>query len=207
MRRFFLLLVCCLSALSLEAQAHSPLEKLESLAQLLQTHQLWQAQYAQEYIPAGMEFGEEVSGSLWLAWPDRLLFVQNKPEKRTMGFQGRQLRLVDPVAGSCDEHRMTQEEWERIPLVAILDTGQAVEHFSILEKDGAITLLPHEKGGVERVELRIGKDGLPRELLITDPQGAISRFKFSDWQAAREIPGGKWLPDPPKGITCVGDPS
>ena len=207
MRRTLPLLVFCLAALTLPAQEQAPLERLESLAQRLQSHELWEARYAQEYIPAGMDLGEEVSGSLWLAWPDRLLFIQEEPENRSMGFEGRELRLVDPGAGSCDEHRMSEEEWERIPLVAILDTRRAVEHFSILEKDGAIILRPRERGGVDRVELRLDEEGLPHELVITDPQGAISRFEFSDWKAASALPGGKWLPLPPAGIECVGDPS
>ncbi len=205
MRKLFFL--GCLTAFALFAQDRPPLEKLESLSGKLQSHEMWQARYDQEYIPAGMDLGEEVSGSLWLAWPDRLLFIQEEPEKRSMGFEGRKLRLVDPGAGSCDEHLLTEEEWERIPLVAILDTGQAVRQFSILDQEGVITLLPHEKGGVDRVELKIGSDGLPRELIITDPQGATSRFNFSKWKPAMEIPGGKWLPDPPEGIECVGDPA
>jgi len=207
MPRILMIALLCLQALPLSAAPSGALESLEGLAQTLRAHAVWQARYSQEYVPAGMEIGEEVSGHLWLSWPDRLLFVQEEPEERSMGFEGRKLRLVDPGAGSCDEHMMTEEEWERIPLVAILETQKAVQHFSILEEKGVITLVPRERGGVERVELKLDARGLPDELLILDPQGAASRFSFSDWKAVQELPAGRWLPDPPEGVVCIGDSS
>lgn len=206
MRRFlvFFLLGCAYAGV---LWSGAPMESLEKLAQHFQSHPIWRADYSQEYIPAGMDEGEFVSGRLWLAWPDKLLFIQDRPEKRSMGFEGRKLRLVDEEAGSCDEHLMSQEEWERIPLMAILDTRLAVEHFSILESaPGEISLIPHEKGGVDRVEIFVGDAGMPRMLTLTDPQGALSRFKFSEWKEASSHPGESWLPAPPEGVECVGDP-
>jgi len=182
----------------------SPISRLESLAEKLKSHDVWETSYTQEYIPAGMDIGEEVSGRLFLAWPDRALFLQEDPEERTMGLSGRHVRLVDLAAGSCDEHTLSDEEWQRIPLVAILQTRDALEYFSILEnEEGVIVLLPREKGGVERVELKLSPDHLPEDLKIIDPQGALSEFHFSGWREGRTPE--HWLPNPPEGIQCLDD--
>jgi len=206
--RFLAVIFMTLVASTAFPDSGGPVSILEELGALLKSREAWKASYVQEYIPAGMDLGEEVSGELRIAWPDHALFLQKEPEKRSMGLEGRRLRLVDFEALSCDEHILSEEEWQRVPLIAVLDTRQALEHFSILKGDsGAILLLPHEKGGVERVELSLGPKGLPGTLIIRDPQGAISTFHFTGWKAVKKPAGESWLPEPPEGVGCVGDQS
>ncbi|RLE17179.1 MAG: hypothetical protein DRJ65_23180, partial [Acidobacteria bacterium] len=143
----------------------------------------------------------------WVAWPDKALFATGDPAVRWMGLSGRLVRLLDFENLSCDDHRLTAEEWERIPLIAVLDPKAAMAQFSIVaDGERGLILIPREAGGVSRVNITIGENGLPARVVVSDPQGAVSTFDFTDWEAADGPPEGQWLPAPPDEIICISDP-
>ncbi len=124
-----------------------------------------------------------------------------------MGLSGRLVRLLDFENLSCDDHLLTDEEWERIPLIAVLDPKAALAQFSIVaDGERGLILIPREAGGVSRVEIAIGEDGLPARVVVSDPQGAVSTFDFTEWEAAQGPPEDAWLPAPPAEIICISDP-
>jgi len=181
--------------------------RLEVLNSALTEESCWRAVFDQEYIPAGMTVGETAKGVVWLAWPNRALFHTGNPPFRLMGLSGRTVRLVDLGDETCDEHELTDREWERVPLAAVLDPRSAELHFTVEElgSDG-VTLIPREAGGVDRVEVVLGDLGLPSEVIIRDPQGAVNRLTFETWTPSDDPPDGRWLPDPPPGVECAADP-
>lgn len=151
--------------------------------------------------------GEKAAGVVWLAFPDRALFHTGIPPFRLMGLSGRTVRLVDLEDETCDEHELTDREWERVPLAAVLDPRGAELHFTVEEFGSeGIVLIPREAGGVDRVEVTLGDLGLPIEVVIRDPQGAVNRLSFESWEPSAEPPDGFWLPTPPSGVECVADP-
>ena len=123
-----------------------------------------------------------------------------------MGLEGRRVRLVDLEVQSCEDHTLSETEWERIPLVAVLDPSRAVERFTVTLDGGWLVLVPREPQGVARVRVRTGADGLPAEVVVEDVSGAVNRFRFSGWRAA-PAPEGGWLPQPPAGLECLQDPA
>ncbi|MGD8440785.1 MAG: outer membrane lipoprotein carrier protein LolA [Holophagae bacterium] len=182
-------------------------DRLEALANALSRQPSWTADYRQEYVPAGMTLGEQAAGQVWVAWPDRALFHTGDPVVRLMGLDGRVARLVDLEAGSCDEHRLSDREWERFPLAALLDPEAASQRFDLAEQGtSGIVLRPREVGGIDRLEVTLNDAGLPVEVVIVDPQGATNRLGFLDWRPSAGPPSGAWLPGPPSGMTCVTDP-
>ncbi len=191
-------------------------EALDTLAELgrrLRAEKVWTAAYRQEYVPVGMTRGDTDRGVVWLAWPDRALFATGEPARRFMGLEGRVVRLVDLEMETCEEHRLTDEEWERIPLVAVLDPAAALKRFRItLESAGHLVLVPRTPGGIARAEVVLGEDGLPARVVVTDTQGTVNRLEFEGWAGAGAVPGGNWLPEPPPTVDChpaddrVGDP-
>jgi len=196
----------CLFGGSAAAQ-DSGMEALEALGGALrQTGGAWQAQYRQEYVAAGMSAGEDVAGVVVVAWPDRALFRAGDTSTQMMGLDGRVVRLVDLEAPSCDEHLLDAEEWARVPLAAVLDPRGAVDHFTVLEHgERGFVLVPHQPGGVDRLEVVLGDDDLPEEVVVVDPQGATNRLTFTSWRKTEGPPDGKWLPDPPPGLDCITD--
>ena len=112
-----------------------------------------------------------------------------------MGLEGRLVRLLDLEVPSCDDHQLDDDEWSRIPLAAVLDPRGAVDRFTILE----------QPGGVDRVEVTLGDDNLPSEVVIVDPQGSTNRLRFTRWEPADGPPEYGWLPTPPAGLECVSD--
>ena len=182
-------------------------DRLETLADALSRQPAWTADYRQEYVPAGMTLGEEATGRVWVSWPDRAVFHTGDPVIRLMGLDGRVARLVDLEAGSCDEHHLSDREWERFPLAALLDPEGASQRFDLAEQGASgLVLRPREPGGVDRLEVALNDDGLPAEVVIVDPQGATNRLRFSSWHPSGGPPGDDWLPKPPSGMTCATDP-
>lgn len=196
----------CIGFASELCSEETSVDRLDLLNRSLAAHEGWQAEFEQEYIPAGMTMGEPAAGQVWLAWPDRALFHTGSPPIRLMGLAGRTVRLVDLRDETCDEHVLTDREWERVPLAAVLDPRGAQLHFAVEDGEGnAIVLIPKEPGGVDRVELVLGDDDLPAEVVIRDPQGAVNRMTFSEWAPSTAPPEGRWLPEPPSGVECVAD--
>jgi hypothetical protein len=184
----------------------SGMEALERLGATLRTSPVWQADYTQEYVAAGMQSGDRVAGTVWVAWPDRALFETGDPVDQKMGLDGRIVRLVDLGVPSCDEHQLSNDEWERIPLAAVLDPGSALDRFTVLDhEDLGFALVPREPGGVDRVEVVLNDRGLPSEVAIVDPQGAVNRLQFGDWRPADAPARGAWLPEPPPALECIRD--
>ena len=172
--------------------------RLEALNRALSGAATWRAEFNQEYIPAGMTMGEKARGTVWLAWPDRALFHTGEPPFRLMGLQGRTVRLVDLPDQTCDEHQLSDREWERVPMAAVLDPRGASVHFDVADHgDSGIVLIPRDPGGVDRVEVVLGENDLPDEVSIRDPQGAVNRLEFTGWTRSKEPPGGTWLPAAP----------
>jgi len=179
------------------------LDTLAALARRLRAEKVWTAAYRQEYIPVGMTRGDTDRGVVWLAWPDRALFATGEPARRFMGLEGRMVRLVDLEMETCEEHRLTDEEWERIPLVAVLDPAAALKRFRIiLESAGHLVLVPRAPGGIARAEVVLGEGGMPAMVMVTDIQGTVNRLEFEGWAGAGAVPGGSWLPGPPPSVTC-----
>ena len=194
--------VLCTSAAAQDAA----MTHLECLGSSLRSEEVWTASYEQVFTPAGMTMGEEATGTVWLGWPDKARFHTGEPTVRLMGLLGRTIRLVDLEVPSCDDHLLSDEEWERIPLAAVLDPGGAVEIFTVLGvADRRFALEPRETGGVERVEVEIDGACLPAEVMIVDPQGAINRLRFRGWKGSSTPAGGEWLPRAPKGLECRAD--
>jgi hypothetical protein len=179
---------------------------LEALNSALRSESAWRAEYRQEYVAAGMTGGEEVSGVVVVGWPDRASFRTLDPPNQMMGLEGRLVRLVDLQVPSCDQHRLDDDEWARVPLAAVLDPRGAIDRFTVLELGArGFILVPHEPGGVDRVEVALGKDDLPVKVVIVDPQGATNNLHFSAWRPAQGPPDGAWLPQPPPGLECITD--
>lgn len=188
------------------AAQDGPIALLEELAAALRQRPAWTAPFHQEFLPAGMSAGEKVDGEVWVAWPDRAHFRSGQPAVRLMGVDGRQVRLVDLDLPSCEEHRLDDDEWARIPLAAVLDPQSAVDHFTVLALgDRGVALEPRAPGGVARVEVTLRPDSLPLEVVVVDPQGATNRLDFGDWTPADHPPPGGWLPPAPAGVVCGGD--
>ncbi len=182
------------------------IERLASLGGAFRARAVWTASYRQEYIPAGMKEGESASGSVWIAWPDRAVFVTGKPARRTMALEGRTVRLIDLELETCEEHVLDDQEWERIPLVAVLDPRHALDRFRVkIDAQGRLVLEPLERGGVARVEVVVGESGLPSKVTVVDIQGAVNHLWFVGWTAATGPPGGRWMPAPPTGVRCQPD--
>lgn len=195
-------IVSCASA----AAQDGAMADLECLGRSLRSESVWTASFAQVYTPAGMTLGEEATGTVWLAWPDKALFHTGTPALRLMGLLGRTIRLVDLEVPSCDDHELSDREWERIPLAAVLDPAGAVSAFTVVAvAERRFALVPHEAGGVERVEVEIDGECLPSEVLIIDPQGAINLLRFVSWTASEGPTGGAWLPPAPDGLVCSSD--
>lgn len=204
-RTWIILSTLVVSAAASSAQ-DTGMASLERLSEALRRAASWSAEYRQAYTPAGMTTGEESAGSVWIGWPDRALFLTGDPVVRAMGLEGRLVRLLDLEVPSCDEHVLSDEEWARVPLAAVLDPRGTVDRFTVVgTTPNVFVLVPRDPGGVDRVEVTLNDGGLPSEVVIVDPQGATNRLVFTAWHPSDGPPADAWLPEPPVGLECIAD--
>ncbi len=179
---------------------------LEALGRTLRSQPGWAAEFHQEFLAVGQTVPEVIDGEVWVAWPDRAHFRSGRPELRRLGLDGRAVRLVEFEPPSCDDHLLSDDEWARIPLAPVLDPTTALDRFTVIDAGGAgFGLVPRQPGGVARLEVEMGPDGLPARVTILDPQGATNRLQFHRWRSEPDPPEGGWLPQPPDGVSCVDD--
>lgn len=190
------------AATTIGADDDPAIERLTALGEAMRSQPVLSSEYVQVNLPAGMSLGDEVRGRVWVSWPDRALFVWGDPEVGQMGLDGRRTRVLDRETGTCDDHHLTEEEWQQVPLAAVLEPAAAMDRFVVIARDhGGFDLIPRESGGVDRIEVELDGESFPTRLVITNPQGGTNTFEFGGWKVA-DAPRQGWLPDPPRGVEC-----
>ena len=94
-----------------------PMADLERLGRVLKSQPGWTAPYRQIYVAAGMTGGDEVEGTVWLAWPSRARFVSGPPIEAP---------IVKPSNGGC-----------RVELTLVVDQRVQRNVFDV-GRDGSI---------------------------------------------------------------------
>ena len=88
------------------------------------------------------------------------------------------IKFLDSDVPSCDEHQLDDDEWARVPLAAVLDPRGAVDRFTVLERgERGFTLVPHDPGGVDRVEVVLGAGNFPVEVVVVDRRSRIDPLR------------------------------
>lgn len=189
-----------LVSLFLLALASSPLEQL---ATKLQGAPAWQARFSQVFLPAGLTRGSEEQGVFTFAHPSRVRFDYHTEPRRVFAVDGVLARMVDTEAGTCQAVELNQGSWASLPLVALTDPGALRALFVVEEEKDTITLVPRQPSPqLARVVVRLGAEGLPRQVLVEDGSGNRNDFRFSRWQAQKSVAKGFFSPSLPGQSPC-----
>lgn len=179
---------------------------LEQLAQTLQKAPGWQAEFSQVFVPAGLTQGAEERGLVTFVYPSRLRFDYRTGPQRVFAVDGLLARMVDAEAGTCRAVILSQGAWASLPLAALTDPGSLRAQFQVEERERTVVLLPrHPSPELARVDVLLGKDGLPQVVVVQDTGGNRNQFHFFRWKKLRNLEKGFFSPSLPGQPPCLPD--
>lgn len=162
-----------------------PPVSLAAVAAALAGSPAWQAEFDQEYLPAGFDQGNREHGTVVIAPPARIRFDYGGPAPRVFALDGNLARSVDPSAGTCDAVRIDQGAWERLPLAALLDPASAERSFQISSSGATLHLTPREPSPeLVAIDVRVDASHFVTAVEVVDQDGNKNRFGFRRWRKA-----------------------
>lgn len=180
---------------------------LQALATALQKAPAWQATFTQAFSPAGFSASTEEKGVVTFSHPSRVRFDYTSAPHRVFALDGSQARMLDEATGSCQAWSLGEGAWAALPLAALTDPGALRQLFSLQQRQSRLVLQPHKPMiEVARLEVAVGSNGLPEEVVVEDAQGNRNRFRFTGWRQLETLPSGFFAPAPPGGQTCASEP-
>ncbi len=189
------------SFLLLLALGSSP---LEDLAAKLQQKPAWEAEFVQTFVPAGLSKGTEEKGRVWFAHPSRVRFEYTGKPRRVFAVDGAIARMVDFDAGTCHASHLPEETWASLPLAGLSDPGAVRSLFQVEEGPATITLVPRQESQeLARVEVKLGSDGLPHQVVVEDGSGNRNVFRFSQWRTLLRLEASVFSPGLPGQAPCL----
>lgn len=178
----------------------SPVADLEAVAAALRAAPAWEAPFTQRYLPAGFVRGTEETGTLLLQPPERARFEY---QGRVFALRGTVARLVDLQAGTCEAIRLDPATLDRMPLAAILDPGATRASFQVDTAPKSLTLTPRRpSSNIARIEIRLGENRLPTQVVVVEPGGDRNEFHFRRWMKRNLLPEDTFLPALPGKLPC-----
>jgi outer membrane lipoprotein-sorting protein len=194
-----------LIATTLLALAASPTAlDLRSLVAALASSRTWQADFVQEYVPAGFESGSSERGTVTIAPPNRLRFDYTGASPRVFALDGNVARSVDPGARTCDAVRIDAGSWRRLPLASLLDPATAEASFTTTATGDSLHLTPRTPSPeLAAIDITVSTDRHIRLLEVIDGDGNHNRFSFSNWRPAALATDSRFRPALPGAQPCV----
>jgi outer membrane lipoprotein-sorting protein len=169
------------------SSAASAAPTLDGLAAAINAAPAWRASFTQRYIPAGFAEGTADRGVVTVAPPVRLRFEYRGDSEQLFAVDGAVVRMVDPEAGTCDALLLDNATWGRLPLAALLDPAAAGRAFESAVREATLVLVPREPmAELARLEVTVGRDGLPATVVVLDAAGNRNEFGFRDWRRERD---------------------
>lgn len=184
------------------AATPTPPPGLIELASRLAASPAWQADFVQEFVPAGFDTGSQDSGTMLLAPPSRLRFDYGS-SGRIFAVSGLIARHVDAPAGVCDAVALSTSVWSRLPLATLLDPGATMQVFAVEQTPSGLHLVPREPmPEIEKIDITLGADGHVTRIETIDETGNRSIFRFSGWKAVPAPAPSRFLPSLPGQEPC-----
>ena len=210
-----LILGGALFAACLYAQERSPSAQnltAQELAQRVdrhydQLHSL-KAGFTENYAGLGMQKTE--SGTLFLRKPGRMMWQYTSPAGKIFLLNGKYAWFY--TKGDAQVQRIPAKELDdlRSPLRFLLGHTQLEKELTGLTlaqaPNGCFTLTGQPRGQerrVTRLTLTVTVSGAITAIEIAEPDGAITRFTFTDEQPDVEIPAQTFRFTPPAGVPVV----
>lgn len=208
------LLFLCAGAVVCPAQGALPPTAHELAARVDrhydQLHSL-KAGFTENYSGLG---GDRIeSGTLFLRKPGRMLWQYSSQPGKIFLLDGKYAWFY--ARGDAQVQRIPQKEVDdlRSPLRFLLGHTELEKEITGLKltnaSNGQFTLTGEPKGQenrVSRLSLTVTADGVITAIEVDEPDGAITRFTFTNEQPNAAIPAGAFQFTPPPGVPVVDAP-
>ena len=198
------------AALCLPSAAQQP--SVHDLAQRVdhrynQLHSL-KAQFTESYEGLGMQRSE--SGTLLLLKPGKMRWDYSAPVGKVFLLDGKYAWFYTRGAAQVERIEAKKLDDLRSPLRFLLGHTQIEKELTNLTlapaPDGRFTITGQPKGQEKRVpklSLTVTAEGAITGIEISEADGAVTRFTFTDEQTNAAVPEGAFRFTPPTGVPVV----
>jgi outer membrane lipoprotein carrier protein len=179
-----------------------------ALHDFLKDVEVFDSRFEQTVTERNGELGEESSGSVSLAVPQRFRFEYVEPYPQLILADGERVWVYDPELEQATVRLQASAEAQS-PLTLILQPEALEESFVVTEggqEDGLDWLLlapKEERSDFDRLDLGFADSEL-RQMRYVDPTGQSTRLTFAGWRRNPELGADHFRFEPPVGVDVIG---
>ena len=191
-------------------------EDVHQLAQAVDDHynhlRSLQAEFAEIYRGEGTE--REESGQLWLKKPRKMRWEYRSPKEKLFVSDGQSVWFYLPAEKQLRKTDFRKLDDLRSPIAFLLGKTKLEKELQGLSK--AVDQAPLNPGNVvlrgipramadqvSEVLLEITPSHQIARIILTDPEGGTTEFRFSKWQENVELADSRFHFNPPPGVETI----
>ncbi len=158
------------------------------------------ANFTQKYTYVAMGRTEESTGTVKVKKPGSVRWDYDKPEKRSMYVNGKTLWIYRPDDNEVQVKRDFGGDQLSSAFTFLWGKGDLLKEFKAEKNGDALELTPIKPlPGVAKLVFTVGKDGAVLSSVVTNPQGDVNKFVFSQVKLNQGLPDSLFHFEPPKG--------
>jgi outer membrane lipoprotein carrier protein len=212
-RRF----IFCWLLLATTAAAVIPLhaQDIRKLARAVDDHynhlHTLQADFTEIYRGAGAERVE--SGTLWLKKPRKMRWEYRSPKEKLFVSDGEAVWFYLPAERQVRRTTLRKLNDVRSPLAFLLGKTKLENELQGLSRvvdqppmgagNTVLRGIPKATVGLSEVQLEITASNQIVRIVLMEPDGASTEFRFGDWKENQEMSGNLFSFSPPPGVEVV----
>ena len=209
-RPFSLLLLLIVSLLPAQAQ------DVRQLARTVDAHynhlRSLEAEFTETFRGGGAERVE--SGTLWLKKPRKMRWEYRSPKEKLFVSDGQSVWFYVPAERQLRRSEFRKLDDLRSPIAFLLGKTKLENELKGLSKvvdqppmspgDTLLRGVPKAIGGqVSEVQLEINPSSQIVRIVLMEPDGATTEFRFAGWKENVELSDSQFLFTPPPGVETV----
>jgi outer membrane lipoprotein carrier protein len=171
-----------------------------------------QAEFTETYRGEGAERTE--SGTLWLKKPRKMRWQYRSPEEKLFVSDGQSVWFYIPAERQARKTDFKKLDDLRSPIAFLLGKtkleselrglSKAVDQTPLDPNDTLLRGVPQTMAGqISEVQLEISSSNQIVRIVLIEPDGATTEFRFADWKENLELGDSQFRFAPPSGVETI----
>ena len=158
------------------------------------------ARFTQDYNYVAMGRTEHSEGTVRVKKPAFVRWDYEKPDKRNIYVENHTLWIYRPDDNEVQVKRDFGGDQLSSAFTFLWGKGDLLKEFKAERKGDDLQLTPIKPvPGVARLVFTVSKEGAVVSSVVTNPQGDVNKFVFSDVKLNQNLPDSDFHFQPPKG--------
>ena len=158
------------------------------------------AHFEQDYTYVAMGRTEKSEGTVQVKKPGFVRWDYERPDKRVIYVENKTLWIFRPDDNEVQVKRDFGGDQLSSAFTFLWGKGDLLKEFKAEKNGDDLVLTPLKPiPGVSKLVFTVSKEGAVTKSVVTNPQGDVNQFTFSDVKLNQGIPDSAFHFEPPKG--------